>query len=201
MHNDLITASPEHASRDERVTPRVSTRTSTLNRVRPLLLLVFTLITALVPSAKAANSTQQALEKADAFLSTEERGKEILSYVHLGAEYHGHQYLRTRPVDNNPEAFALVYRFRWEDDGITDVAFLCDSRGYVYQVQIVWTNAVWNQPFVFANASIRILGNSLIEMYKDKLSEDERRQLRELVRNADAKSLLELSLMLEQRFD
>jgi hypothetical protein len=160
---------------------------------------------AAIPSAIPQCSAQTAQDNAGRFLRTEDRGKESLSYIHFGADYHGHEYLRTVSVLDGqgspiPGQFALVYRFNWEDDGITDVAYLCDASGYVYKVQIMSTNAVLSQPFVLANAAIKLLGNAFIQANKDKMSELERKVVQELVDKADAKGLLEWSLQFEQRF-
>jgi hypothetical protein len=185
MTNTLTTASTEHSSR---------------GRIRAWgLPLAFSLIAVITPCLQAADYTQQALDKAHAFLRTADRGSEVLSFVHFGADYHGHKYIQTIPL--NYGSFALVYRFWWEDDGITDVAFLCDPRGNVSNVQIISSNAFLSQPFLVANASIVVLGHSLIELYKDKLSDNDRRQLHDLVDRADAKGLLEFRLKLEQLLD
>jgi hypothetical protein len=153
----------------------------------------------------AEDSLSKAIDSADRFLRTEDRGIESLGYIHFGANYHGHEYLRTVSVIDGqgspiPGQFALVYRFKWEGDGITDVAYLCDASGYVYKVQIMYTNAILSPPFVLANAAIKLLGNALIQANKDKMSEFERKAVQELVDKADAKGLLEWSLKFEQRF-
>jgi hypothetical protein len=177
---------------------RTGSRTIRNRAIRPVLFVCLTIT--LWPCLQAAEYSQEALNRADSFLRTQQRGRDILSYVHFGADYHGHRYLKTLAVSGSASDFALVYRFNWEDDGVTDVAFLCDRGGSVYQVQIVETNAVLSRPFFLANASISVLGNGLIEYYKDKLSEEDRRQLHKLVNDADAKGLLEWSLRLQQVF-
>jgi hypothetical protein len=171
-----------------------------LRRVRTSgALLAFGVIAAFAPCAEAgAYVTQAAIDKADSFLGTAAKGKKVLSYVHFGAHYHGHRYVKTLDINDGVGAFGLVYRYWWEDDGITDIDFLCTEKGFVYGVKITDTNAVWSQPFFVANTSISVLGNALIEAYRDKLSESDRRQLHDLVNRADAKGLLEWSLRLDQ---
>lgn len=161
-------------------------------------LLALALMAALAPAIQAADYSQQAINNADSFLRTPERGRDILSYIHFGADYHGHRYLRTLAVEGSSDDFALVYRFKWEDDGVTDAAFLCNRYGVVYEVRIVYTNAILSQPFLLANASIKVLGHTLINLYRDKLSDEDQRQLHKLVNDADAKGLLEWSLRLQQ---
>ena len=99
---------------------------------------------------------------------------------------------------NRPGDFALVYRFNWENDGITDLAFWCDSRGYVYQVQVTYTNAFLSQPFALANASINIVGNLLLEAFRGQMSQDEIQRATQMINNPNARGLLELALRLQQ---
>lgn len=173
-------------------------------RAFSLLLTVAAAIPVLAPPAPAQTTdVPRAIVAADRFLRTEARGKETLSYLHFGADYHGHEYQRTvAVVDGNdreiPGKFALVYRFYWEKDGITDLAFLCDEAGYVYKVQVMYTNAVLSQPFMLADATIQLLGNALIAANRDKMSPFERKVVQKIVDSADAKALLEWSLSFEQ---
>jgi hypothetical protein len=170
-------------------------------------LVALSLIASMVAPAWAASedSLQRAMNNAHGFLKTGQRGKDVLDYVHFGATYRGHEFVKTFAVNNdagNPIDgwFALVYRFRWEDDGVTDIAFRCNPQGNVYDVQVTYTNAVLNRPFLFANAAIKVLGNLLIEANKDKMDRGERRLVQKLVDDADAKGLLEWSLKFQQAF-
>jgi hypothetical protein len=157
-----------------------------------------------MPVAQAGeDSAQRSAIAAHDFLKTRQRGKDILDYVHFGATYRGHEYVETRSVVDGAGLpvegrFALVYRFYWENDGVTDVAFLCDPRGSVYAVKVTYTNAVLSQPFALANVTIQVLGNVLIRAYQDKMTGFERRMVQKLVDNADAKGLLEWSLRFQQ---
>jgi len=177
---------------------RLSTRAGVRFAGAAQVALMLVLIAVSGAGSQASGASQQAVNRADALLRTEERGKEILSYVHFGAAYRGHRYVRTLAVDDGTGAFALVYRFQWEADGVTDLAFLCDSGGNVYRVRVEATNAEATPPFLWANVSIAAFGHGLIELYKDRISENDREQLHDLVRKADARGLLELSLRLRQ---
>lgn len=154
--------------------------------------------------ALAAGIDQQAVNTAHRFLRTSDIGEYTLNFVHAGTDYHGHEYLETQPVfDGNgrqTSQFKLLYRFRWEDDGVTDVAFVCDARGVVYGVLIQRTNAEWNQPFALADLGIQLLGNAVIQANKDNMSPAERKLARRLVDDADAHGLLELSLRWKQLY-
>ncbi|MCI0456723.1 MAG: hypothetical protein L0Z62_07060 [Gemmataceae bacterium] len=165
--------------------------------------LVVGLVALLVPAARAGDGIDQtAVNRADGFLNTAQRGRAILGYVHLGTKYRGHSYQERRVVTRNgnrvPGHFALVYSFEWAEDGKTDLAFLCDARGNVYEVQVVRTNAEINQPWVFAKATIQVLGNALIEAFRDNLTPTQRQAIQTAVNNADVRNLLAWSLNLEQ---
>jgi hypothetical protein len=140
--------------------------------------------------------SQAALDRAHLFLKTQERGQDILEYVHLGATYDSHEYLKT--LDLGGGSFALVYRFNWQPDGITDIAFLCDERGTLESVRIEASNGEFNSPFALANLTIGIVGNVLLETLAGDLNNDDKRQIQRIIRNADAKSLLEWSLRFQQ---
>ena len=120
-------------------------------------------------------------------MKTENRGRNASSHLHFGAQYKGHTYQQTRGVQNKPGDFALVYRFNWDNDGVTDVAFLCDSKGYVYQVQVTYTNAFLSQPFGVANLSINVVGNVLLEAFRDQMTPQEIQQARQMIDNPNAK--------------
>jgi hypothetical protein len=149
-------------------------------------------------------ASQQAVRRAKAFLDSADNGRYVLSFVHMGASYDGHTYSSTRTVTRNGETvaghFALVYDYSWQDDGKTQIAFLCDEQGDVYRVQIMRTNAKFSQPFAVAKLSIDLLGNALLEAFKEKMSETDRAQLQTLIRDSNPQAILELGLKLRQAF-
>jgi hypothetical protein len=140
--------------------------------------------------------SQAALDRAHQFLKTPERGTDMLNYLHLGAAYHGHRYVKTIPGDGG--SFALVYRFNWESDGVTDVAFLCDEQGNVESMRIEYSNGQISQPFALANLTIGVVGKAVFEAFKDQMTVSDQRKVHQLIQNADAKSLLEWSLHFQQ---
>lgn len=153
----------------------------------------------------AEETTEQiVLNRAHDFLKTEKRGKYIISYTHFGANYTGHSYSETREVLKQgqivPGHFALVYTFTWGNDGWTDIAFLCDARGKVYGSTVVGTNAILQQPYGLANATIQVLGNLTIEVLKDQIKPEDRKKIQTFVDSADAKGLMEFGLALQQAF-
>ena len=86
-------------------------------------------------------------------LGYRQRGKAILGFVHFGASYKGHAYRAEEKGQvvplNQPGHFAMVYRFKWENDGLTDIAVDCDAQGSVYQVRVLSTNAILQQPYAW----------------------------------------------------
>ena len=163
-------------------------------------LLTLAVLAAWGPGARAGSDIdQQAVDRAHDFLKTEQRGRDVLSYVHFGAKYQGHAYKEMRYVTSNgkrvPGYFALVYTYDWDNNGQSDVAFLCDNKGNVYEVQVVRSSGF---PFVSANLTVKVLGNTLIQAFKDKLTEADKKDLQTIVDNADAKAMLEWSLKFQQ---
>src|SRR5438270_428338 len=115
-----------------------------LSRVSRTAVVMLGLLVPFVHAAAAGAQTadQTSVNRAHDFLKSEKRGRNVLSYVHFGAQYKGHTFVERRGVNNQPAHFALVYRMNWENDGVTNVAFLCDGKGSVYEVQILGTNAI-----------------------------------------------------------
>ncbi len=157
---------------------------------------------------RAEEPSQAAINKAQTFLDKQKTGKFILGYAHLGANYTDHNAKSVRYVKDGdgdgdviPGKFALVYRFDWNASGAgwTNLAFICDRQGNVEEVvDLQQTNAILQQPFLVANATIQTLGNVLIEALKDDMSESDLRIMRRLIDAADSKGLLGFGLKLQQ---
>jgi len=153
--------------------------------------------------ARAADQpSRKSIERAHDFLKTEATGKYVLGFVHMGAQYNGHEIVERRSVSRKgrevPGHFALVYDFDWEADGSTQLAFLCDADGDIYDVQVLRTNAFLNSPYDLAKLSIAVLGELILEAFKEKMTAEDRQQLQTFVKNADPESMLELGLRFRQ---
>jgi hypothetical protein len=98
-----------------------------------------------------------------------------------------------------PRDIALVYKYDWENGGEADLAFLCDPSGNVYAVQVVRSNAIL-PPYTVANTSISILGNFLLEGFKNQMTPAQVQQARQFIDNPNARGLLEMELKLQQAF-
>lgn len=169
------------------------------------LILVLSVVGVLTPSAPAQSQiAQSSVDRAHKFLATAERGKAILGFVHFGASYKGHAYRAEEKGQvvplNQPGHFAMVYRFKWENDGLTDIAVDCDAQGSVYQVRVLSTNAILQQPYALANASISVVGNLIVEAFREKMTAQELQQVRGFIDNPNARALLEINLKLQQAF-
>ena len=169
--------------------------------VRSGLLALVLVVSGLTTSV--ARAEESPVQRAASFLETKESGVSILEFLHLGKEYRGHRFKELRPVvdgdgDQIPGFFALVYRFHWGTDGYTDLGFLCDAGGSVYKLEVAGTNAIINEPFLGATISIKFLGGMLMGALAEKLDEQDRRALKQLVEAADAQGLLTLGLRLKQ---
>jgi hypothetical protein len=170
-----------------------------ISRIWVIALLVLAMGACLTSLAQAQDIAQSAVDKAGSFLGSKSRGEAIVGYLHLGTTYHGHKFLKTLSVADKRGHFDLVYRFRWSDDGITDLAFRCDARGYVSETYVVYTNAEWpwSQPFAAARATIRVLGNVVISSNKD-MTPAERELAQRLVDAINVEGLMDLDLVLAQ---
>jgi hypothetical protein len=149
--------------------------------------------------------TQQAIEKAETFLGTRRNGEYILSFVHFGATYRNHTLTEVRRVvDRNgrdvPGEFALVYRFDWDAGGAgyTDLAILCDRDGDVAGVQVLRTNAIFQQPFAIADATIQVVGAIVLDAFSDQMTNEDKRVVERMIPNSDSKSLLVVGLSMRQ---
>lgn len=168
------------------------------------LLVVLTLLASLGLPANAANSfSDSAVRRAAAFVDTKSRGEFVLGHLHMFATYRGHKYRETLRVTNStgavePGKFALVYRYYWNDDDYTDLAYFFDAKGGFDGVQAMRSTAIIQQPFAIAELSIKLLGNVLVEAFRDNLSPGERASIQQMIDSADVKGLLETALTLQQ---
>jgi hypothetical protein len=185
-----------------RATKSVLCRGNHLAAGMAAVVLVLGLMAWRTPLARADDVDPKAINRAHDFLKTAARGRDVLSYVHFGASYQGHSYLETRRVTRNgqtvPGHFALLYHYDWENGGKTDIAFLCDAKGAVYEVQIVKHNAILQQPFTLANAAVKALGSLLVQAFQGQMSDAQQKELQKIVDDADAKAMLEWSLKFQQ---
>jgi hypothetical protein len=121
-------------------------------------------------------------------LNTTASAKTVVSVVHFGTAYRGHRCLREDDVPGKPEDFALVIRYFWSDDGQTDLSFLCHKDGSIYDVQVVASNAVISQPFSVAQASLKMVGQALLE--PTAATPEQKARGQQILAAADAKTLL-----------
>jgi hypothetical protein len=153
-----------------------------------------------MPASAATDASQiPGYQRAHNFLQDRQNATSILSFLHFGASYRGHELTKIEGVvdsaGNRVDGdFALVYRFHWEDDGVTDVIFFCNGRGQIYDSQIEYSNGVISTPFALANISIQFVGRLVINS-DDKMSESDRELAIKLIDKADARGLLNLWLI------
>ncbi len=151
-------------------------------------------------AATAAAETPK--EIATRLLNEKDRAKAVLQFLHFGSNYSSHKLTGSGNVNNRngteiPGHFYLEYKYDWKvpgDTGTTTVSFFFNDKGTLTEIQVDSTDAVLNQPFLLADASIKILGEALYDGIKDKLSDSDRKLFRKLVDAADAKGLLQFGL-------
>ena len=182
---------------------RVSSAAATTSKVFSRSFVLIGLFALLASAARAEEASSEAIQRAHKFLSTPRCGKDVIGVVHFGATYTTHTYLRTLGITTpagTPVAghFALVYHYEWDPKGWTNVAFLCDTAGSIYDVRVTDTNAILQQPYATADATIQLVGNALLAAYKDKLTAADQKQFQKLLDNADSRGLLRWSLKMQQ---
>ncbi|VTS00759.1 hypothetical protein [Tuwongella immobilis] len=168
----------------------------------PVLMLVLVAISSLmtVPMAKAEHDAK-AVSRAEKLLSPASMGKTINNYLHFGTTYRSHGDMVLYNVDNRPTEFALLVTFKWESNGVgtTKVFFFFNSNGAFIGLRVKESDGLFQSPFTAANLTIKLLGEALYEAFKDNMTDGDKQFFRTAIDNADAKSLLELYLVLESR--
>lgn len=147
-----------------------------------------------------------AIQKAKSFVGTQNTGKYVLEFVHLGATYKTHTLNRVSAVKDSagkliPGEFAVIYDFVWDASGTgnTRLAFFCDKSGNVKGVKNMHCDAFVNTPFAFADGTIKVVGQIIIEAFGNQMSATDRRTVQSLVNSANSKGLLEFGLAMRQR--
>ena len=98
--------------------------------------------------------------------------------------------------------FALDYRYRWDADGWTDVAYICNETGLVTGLQVLdWRAEDHEAPF--ANANVAVFGAALLKLAETdaKFTPDDRAMVGDLVSARDAHRLLTVYLTVAQRVE
>lgn len=141
----------------------------------------------------ARQRLERAISKDRSFIENDDNAKSILGFMHPTANYMGQRYSHYVPGDNG--SFTIFYDFPWEDNNSTTVAFDADADGTVHSVSVAQDTSSF-PAFVGANLLIQVLGNMVIDSYKDKMTDEQRNKAQQLVRDTDAKGLMELWLQL-----
>jgi hypothetical protein len=142
---------------------------------------------------------------AKTYLNQQAIGKDITAFLHFGSKFEGHSFdSQVTVVGANGQPlsgwFGLVYKFKWNSDGTSDwtrVDFVFNAQGKFTNINVRDSSAVFNQPFLAANVSIKLLGSAIAEAMKNKLSEQERKLIANAIDKADAKQLLEVAIALQ----
>jgi hypothetical protein len=149
-------------------------------------------------SAVSAQSIDRAAwTRAVTFLSIAGRGHEVLKWMYPFAEYKGFDCPAS---DRLPQgAFVVHCRIDWTTigDGYTKIAFRFNASGRFTGTDVEDTNALVPL-FAINSYVIRSAGQLLIDHNKDKLTTLQQEVLRWAIREADAKSVMDISLSLEQ---
>lgn len=147
--------------------------------------------------------SQTAIDKAHNFLKTSDRGRQINHLMHFGTTYTSHEAIEVLAVKDAagrlvPGEFAISYRFWWDREYSTDLLVFCTASGSISGIRATRSDGIAQAPFLASQATIALIGNVIYEAFKNDMSETERAQLRQIIEQADTKSLLEMQLKLQQ---
>ncbi|MBI1248167.1 hypothetical protein GC197_10050 [bacterium] len=151
---------------------------------------------------------QAAISKTRRFLETTTNARYVISFAHFGADFKQMDYLGTVDVKDRygnkiPGEFALVYYYTWDAYGAghTKIAYLCDKNGNIEDVQVLSCDANVQRPFAMANVSIKLIGQIVIEAFREQMKPDELRKAQALVQAADSEGLLEMGIGFRQQLN
>ena len=146
-----------------------------------------------------------AVAKARRYLEQKDLPKNVVTeFLHFGADFNEWTFKGVGPLtgpDGQPApGFAVYYKYRWASDGVTNVAYICNSAGVVSRLQVMDSNAETSKPFSVAKIMGALLGAFIEQAIKDdqKMTAEDKAQMQTLVRNAEVEKLLNLYLVLGQ---
>jgi len=128
--------------------------------------------------------------------------------VQVGASFTRKSFRGVRVLEDGERQptsyFALDYRYRWNADGWTDVAYICDETGVVTGLQVLdWRADDSEAPFANAPANVAVFGAALLKLaaIDRTFTPDDKAVVVELVTAHDAQKLLTLYLTVAQRVE
>jgi hypothetical protein len=148
-----------------------------------------------------------AVGRAREYLENASRTKGILFFAHPEAQYQGIQLReRTGVVDGNrkpvPGHFALTYVYSWKsglsgDNNTTELVFFFDQRGRFYALNGGRTSSFF-RPFNVADVVVKEVRDQILNKVDRDGTEADRRLVRTLIQDGDARGLLTVLLRLDQ---
>jgi hypothetical protein len=168
------------------------------------------LLLALLSPAAARAQDDKAVARARAYLENEERAKGILFFAHPTAEFQKLKLVQTdQVVDENNKVlrghFVLTYRFSWksglfQDNHTTDLDFFFDAKGRFYKIDVGEKGTTtFIEPFTAANLVVKAVKDGLIKKVDKEGTAADRKLVRQLLQDADARGLLEWILIFDQK--
>ncbi len=162
----------------------------------------FTAVVVLVlaGACQAQAADKAAVQQAQRSFDAMERGKFILGYLEMGAQYKDHNCIAVVGVADSdgkriPGHFCLRYQFDWaigEYDNTTTVDLLFDEKGRFYDVNNEKSTSVVWPPYAVANGTIKLLGAVFLEAFKKDLKPEDKKFIQDCIDKADARGMLEV---------
>lgn len=147
------------------------------------------------------------ISRAQEFLESDSRAKSILFFAHPEAKYQRVNLLEaSKVVDGDkkvvPGHFALTYRYAWksglsDDNNTTDLVFFFDRGGRFYSLKAEKTTSFF-PPFGVADTVVKQLRDEIIKKVDKEGTEADKRLVRALIEDGNARGLLSVLLKLDQ---
>ncbi len=158
------------------------------------------------PSPPPFQPDAAAVSKARRFLEQKDLADTVVGvFLHFGAKMDRQVFKGIGPLNDangNPTSgFAALYRYEWDSDGWTDVAYIVDSSGNVSHLQVMGSNGKSSKPFALARLGGALMGAALQDSIKNdqSMTDQEKATLQSLLQNAEIEKILDLILVVRQR--
>jgi hypothetical protein len=148
------------------------------------------------------------INRARTFIEETPRSKGILFFAHPEAQFQSVEFVEKHTVVDGdrkviPGHFAFTYRYAWKSglsnqDNTTQLIFFFDQGGRFYSVKAGTTTSFF-RPFEISDAVVKELRDQLIQKVDREGSENDKRLIRTLIQNGDARGMLTLILRLAQK--
>jgi len=174
------------------------------------LALSLALLATLVPASRAAyeGASDEAVAKARKFMENRSRAEGVMAFVYPTTTLTSFKPTQVfKEIKNNRGDvikgwFVVRYRYEWKgvlENGYTDLDFYFNGAGRLQELQVSKDSATTGTPFDLTGAVIDAAKDALKKKVEDVRDADLKAILTNLLRETNAKSVLTVLLILDQK--